>query len=85
MKNIILMHKISTFISRKDISIKNAQNIEDLLESLDENSLITETILMLASYRPCGGEFLYDENQIIIQLNKALLYLTEDVNTPPLI
>ncbi|WP_196084021.1 hypothetical protein, partial [Acinetobacter sp. Res13-Abat-PEC13-P2-01] len=54
------------------ISIKNAQEIDFLLNNLGiDNEVIDDLILMIALYVPGGGDFLLDEDQIIIQLNKA--------------
>nr|WP_242461587.1 hypothetical protein [Acinetobacter sp. Res13-Abat-PEC13-P2-01] len=54
------------------MSIKNAQEIDFLLNNLGiDNEVIDDLILMIALYVPGGGDFLLDEDQIIIQLNKA--------------
>ncbi len=46
-----LIYSIKQFIDKKDISIKNAQRIEDLLDYLkSEEELINNMILILASY-----------------------------------
>ncbi|WP_242461962.1 hypothetical protein [Acinetobacter sp. Res13-Abat-PEC12-P3-01] len=59
-------------MEKKDISIKNAQEIDFLLNNLGiDNEVIDDLILMIALYVPGGGDFLLDEDQIIIQLNKA--------------
>ncbi|MBJ9951617.1 MULTISPECIES: hypothetical protein [unclassified Acinetobacter] len=72
MKLITLNDRIQNFIEKKDISIKNAQEIDFLLNNLGiDNEVIDDLILMIALYVPGGGDFLLDEDQIIIQLNKA--------------
>ncbi|WP_446083378.1 hypothetical protein [Acinetobacter sp. 1125_18A] len=54
-----LIDKIEKFVNKDDISLKNTQEIEVLLENLIiKDELITETILFLASYRPGGGEYM---------------------------
>ncbi|MCX5469326.1 hypothetical protein [Acinetobacter nematophilus] len=72
MKLTTLNDRIQNFIEKKDISIKNAQEIDFLLNNLGiDNEVIDDLILMIALYVPGGGDFLLDEDQIIIQLNKA--------------
>ncbi|MCS4296859.1 MULTISPECIES: hypothetical protein [Acinetobacter] len=72
MKLTILNDRIQNFIDKKDISIKNAQEIDFLLSKLSiDNEVIDDLILMIALYVPGGGDFLLDEDQIIMQLSKA--------------
>lgn len=79
MKNELISNQIQKFITQQDMSIQCAQEIEHLLNTLNlHHDLIFETILMLASYRPSGGEFFYNEEQIIEQLNKVLDHIKED-------
>lgn len=74
-----LIDKIEKFVNKDDISLKNTQEIEVLLENLIiKDELITETILFLASYRPGGGEYMNDESQISQQLNKVLVLLKSE-------
>ena len=74
-----LIDKIEKFLNKDDISLKNTQEIEVLLENLIiKDELITETILFLASYRPGGGEYMNDEIQITQQLNKVLVFLKSE-------
>ncbi|USA48147.1 hypothetical protein NDN11_08575 [Acinetobacter sp. C26M] len=64
---------IEQFINKKDISIKNANKIEFLLESLKlEQDFVNDIILMLASYVPSGGAYMYDEDQVAYELKKIL-------------
>ncbi|ENW05042.1 hypothetical protein [Acinetobacter beijerinckii] len=71
-----LIYSIQKFIEKKDISVKNANNIEFLLESLNsEHELVDNTILMLASYAPNGGKYMYDEDQVAYELKKILKIL----------
>ncbi|WP_151801380.1 hypothetical protein [Acinetobacter guillouiae] len=77
-----LIDKIENFVNKNDISLKNTQEIEVLLESLIiKDELITETILLLASYRPGGGEYMNDESQIIQELKKVLVLLKGESGT----
>ncbi|MBP8005611.1 MAG: hypothetical protein KAZ18_01775 [Acinetobacter sp.] len=71
-----LTYSIQQFIDKKDISVKNANKIEFLLESLNsEQELVENTILMLASYLPNGGKYMYDEDQVAYELKKILKIL----------
>ncbi|MDR7015475.1 hypothetical protein [Acinetobacter sp. 3657] len=71
-----LTYSIQKFIDKKDISVKNANKIEFLLESLNsEQELVENTILMLASYLPNGGTYMYDEDQVAYELKKILKIL----------
>ena len=76
MKLAELNHRIRDFIDKKDISIKNAQEIDFLLGDLNiDNEIIDDLILMIALYVPGGGDFLLDEDQIINQLRKVEIVL----------
>ena len=56
-----LIYCIEQFLDKKDISKKNANNIEFLLENLElKQELVDNIILMLASYAPSGGEYMYN-------------------------
>lgn len=58
MKLAELNHRIRDFIDKKDISIKNAQEIDFLLGDLNiDNEIIDDLILMIALYVPGGGDF----------------------------
>lgn len=73
-----LIYSIKQFIDKKDISIKNAQRIEVLLDDLkSEEELINNMILILASYVCGGGEYMYDENKVILELKKILIFLND--------
>ena len=71
-----LMFVIQRFVDGKDRSIKAANQIEGLLEELfPEDDRFEEVVIALASYRPGGGDYLYDEKQmtnILIQTRKLI-------------
>ncbi|MCH7335116.1 hypothetical protein [Acinetobacter sp. NIPH 2699] len=68
-----LTYSIKQFIDKTDISIKNANKIECLLESLNlEQELVDNTILLLAFYVPSGEKYMYDEDQVAYELKKIL-------------
>ena len=71
-----LIYCIERFIDKNDISIKNAQRIEILLDDLNsEEEIIESMILTLASYVPEGDEYLYSEDEVILELEKILIFL----------
>lgn len=68
-----LIYSIKQFIDKKDISIKNAQRIEDILDDLKpEEELINNMILISASCVCGGGVYMYDEDKVILELKKNL-------------
>lgn len=70
-----LIYSIKQFIDKKDISIKNAQRIEVFLDDLkSEEELINNMVLILASYVYGGGECMYDEDEVIVELKKILIF-----------
>lgn len=63
-----LLIRLNSFLEESDTSMVNAGQIERLLDELyPDNEDIQEFVTCLASYRPGGGEFLYDTDQIIRQ------------------
>ncbi|AXE64429.1 hypothetical protein BBF93_09465 [Hyphomonas sp. CACIAM 19H1] len=67
---------IETFTSGADTSITNANALEVALDlAYPENEYVQETVVMLAMYRPGGGEFLFDEEAICGRLAETLRYL----------
>ncbi|MEN4982723.1 hypothetical protein [Acinetobacter modestus] len=73
-----LIYTIKQFIDKKDISIKNAQRIEVFLDDLkSEEELINNMILILASYVCGGGVYMYDEDKVILELKKILIFLND--------
>ena len=71
--NTALAALLAKFIDGEDVSIASANAIEVALdEAFPDDELIQDTVLMLASYRPGGGDFLYGEQQVRHQLGKAL-------------
>ncbi|WP_167249552.1 hypothetical protein [Acinetobacter sp. Tr-809] len=73
-----LIYSVEKFIDQNDISIKNAQRIEVLLDDLNsEEEIIENMILILASYVSGGSEYLYDEDEVISELKKILIFLND--------
>ena len=69
MKNRIINELIEKFLRREDISIEIAKKMEVQLEiEYPDDESAQDLVLMLASYRPGGGECLYDENDVARKL-----------------
>jgi len=64
---------VAKFIDGEDVSIARANAIEVALdEAFPDDEPIQDTVLMLASYRPGGGDYLYGEQEVRDQLVKVL-------------
>lgn len=69
---------LEQFCSRDDNSIQAANAIEVALDDAFPNDdQVQDVVLALASYRPGGGEFLYDEQEIKRRLAPIIRRLTE--------
>ncbi len=72
-RRMALMERIQRFIDGTDTSVESAGLIEaGLDDAFPDNDWIADKVLMLASYRPGGGELLYDEQQVRLELVKVL-------------
>lgn len=68
----IVIALIEKFISGEDYSISLSNAIEVAIDdAFPDDELMQDTVLMLASYRPGGGEYLYNEEQIKERLKKV--------------
>ena len=75
-RRVELVDRIQRFIDGVDTSIASAQLIEvGLDDAFPDNERIGEAVLMLASYRPGGGEMLYAEPEMRAELGKVLARL----------
>ena len=64
---------IEKFIIKDDISIALAKDIETSLgDAFPDDKYIQDTIEILASYCPGGGEFLYNEEIVISRLKNII-------------
>ena len=71
-----LMERIQRFIDGIDVSLESAGLIEaGLDDAFPDNDWFADKVLMLASYRPGGGEFLYDEAHVRAELVEVLVRL----------
>ena len=61
-----LVQSLRNFIDGKDRSMAAAGWIEVALdEKFPDDEEMADVVLALASYRPGGGEYLYDEHQLV--------------------
>jgi hypothetical protein len=68
-----LMERIQRFIDGTDVSLESVGRIEvGLDDAFPDNDWIADKVLMLASYRPGGGESFYDEEQVRSELVKVI-------------
>ncbi|KLN62647.1 hypothetical protein WH96_01865 [Kiloniella spongiae] len=64
-----IINLIEGFTGREDISLKFANQIEVALDDcFPDDNFMQDTVVMLASYCPGGGKFLYDEAEMIARL-----------------
>lgn len=60
-----LREGLRDFVENRDRSLAAAGRLEVALDALfPEDEAMQDVVLALASYRPGGGEFLYDEHAI---------------------
>ena len=64
------------FLERGDYSVSAARELEGQLGELPEEEIVEDLIDMLASYRPGGGEYLYDR----AALEKEILTTLESID-----
>ena len=70
---------IERFCSGADISVKAANAIEVALDdAFPDDERVQDVVLCFASYRPGGGDFLYDEQEVRRQLASLLPRLSEN-------
>jgi hypothetical protein len=62
---------LENFITKDDWSITSAAELEGKLDEYSEVRGVQDLQDILASYRPGGGEYLYDKKQ----LQNSILYL----------
>ncbi len=68
-----LLERIQRFIDGSDVSMASAALIEvGLDDAFPDNDRIADAVLMLASYRPGGGDGFVDEAQMQAELAKVL-------------
>lgn len=69
MKRTKLIELIERFVSRRDASVALANEIEVAIDDeFPDDDYMQGVVEMLASYRPGGGDYLYDEQAVIDKL-----------------
>ena len=67
-----LVKLIDKFVRKKDISLSIANDIEVAIDDIfPDDKYMQDTVEMLVSYRPGGGEYLYNEEHLIARLKKV--------------
>lgn len=78
-KEILLI--CSQFISGRDTSLHLINRLECLIDdAFADDEFMQETVVMLASYRPGGGEYLHGEQQIRDRLERLVAVLSLGAN-----
>ncbi len=73
----ILQSLLSTFVHGPNRSLKAAGQIEVMLEEIfPDDAQLQDYVTDFASYRPEGGDYLFDEAQMVAK-SKELLALIE--------
>ena len=72
-RRVELVERIERFVDGSDVSVESARLIEaGLDDAFPDNDWMSERVLMLASYRPGGGDLLHDEAHVRAELVKVL-------------
>ena len=73
-----LTERIQRFVDGTDVSVESVALIEaGLDDAFPDNDWMSDKVLMLASYRPGGGESLHDEAHVRAELVKVLARLRQ--------
>ena len=73
-----LTERIQRFVDGTDVSVESVALIEaGLDDAFPDNDWMSDKVLMLASYRPGGGESLHDETHVRAELVKVLARLRQ--------
>ena len=74
-----LIRAIEAFLDGIDVSLEAVNKIEGLIaEHFSDDDRFNDTLLALALYRPGGGDFLYDQEQLSQELAGILQILKGD-------
>ncbi len=77
-RRVELIERIERFVDGTDVSVAAAGLIEvGLDDAFPDNDWIADKVLMLAGYRPGGGESLHDEAHVRAELVKVLARLRQ--------
>ena len=71
-----LTERIERFVDGTDVSVASVALIEaGLDDAFPDNDWMSDKVLMLASYRPGGGELAHDEAHVRTELTEVLARL----------
>lgn len=74
-----LIEMLSKFISEEDCSMEMAGKIEVALDNLfPDDDEIQDFVTYFASYRPSGGEYLFDKSRMIKESKILLSIINSD-------
>lgn len=69
---------IDDFVSGKKANMETANLLETMLDdTYPEDDYLQETVEILACYRPEGGDFLFNTEQVKKRLSETRKYLSE--------
>ena len=75
-----LIEMLNKFISREDCSMEIANKIEVTLDELfPDDDEIQDFVTYFASYRPSGGNYLYDEDSMVRKSMTLLNIITQRI------
>jgi hypothetical protein len=77
-RRVELLERIERFVDGSDVSIASAALIEaGLDDAFPDSDWISDKVLMLANYRPGGGELFHDEAHVRRELVQVLARLRQ--------
>ncbi|MDD7793072.1 hypothetical protein [Clostridium sp. 'White wine YQ'] len=77
-----IIEMLNKFIAREDCSMEIAGKIEVALDEIfPDDDEIQDYVTCFASYRPGGGDYLYDEDRMVVE-SKTLLNIIQSKNIP---
>jgi len=71
-----IRNAIKRILEERDFSVAAAANLESAIaESFAEDERFEDLLDVLASYRPGGGEFLFDEEKLESECRRVMKFL----------
>ncbi len=78
-----LENMIQKFVSGEDTTLSLANRIEVAIDdAYPDDDYLQEAVMMLAQYRPGGGEFLHDTPSVQKKLTATLKYIRSRAGKP---
>jgi hypothetical protein len=73
-----ILSLIDSFISGSNTDMENANQLETMIDdNYPDDDFLQETVEILACYRPEGGDFLFNTEQVKKRLIETKKYLNE--------